>query len=154
MIERSVLAIVLACTASAAPAQPAFSSRTEAVRVDALVTDHGAPVVGLGRDDFEILDNGVPQQVDLISFEQIPLNVILTLDMSDSVAGDPSIISALPAVLRCRPCSAAINRRWSRSVKSLRCEHRCQATPPQCDPRWNRRRAPARPRSSTASSPA
>ena len=88
MSGRSVLAIVVACTASAAAAQPAFSSRIEAVRVDALVTDHGSPVVGLGRDDFEILDDGVPQQVDLISFEQIPLNVILTLDMSDSVAGD------------------------------------------------------------------
>ena len=35
-----------------------------------------------------MLDNGVPQQVDLVSFEQIPLNVVLALDMSDSVAGD------------------------------------------------------------------
>ena len=30
----------------------------------------------------------MPQQVDLVSFDQIPLNVILALDMSDSVAGD------------------------------------------------------------------
>jgi hypothetical protein len=34
------------------------------------------------------LDNGVPQQVDLVSYEQIPLNIVLALDMSDSVAGD------------------------------------------------------------------
>ena len=34
------------------------------------------------------LDNGVPQQVDLVSFDEIPLNVILALDMSDSVAGE------------------------------------------------------------------
>ena len=38
--------------------------------------------------DFEIRDNGIAQQIDLISFEQVPLNVILAFDMSDSVAGD------------------------------------------------------------------
>jgi VWFA-related protein len=65
-----------------------FSSKIEAVRVDVLVTDKGQPVRGLGPGDFEILDNGVPQQVDLVSFEQIPLNVILALDMSESVAGE------------------------------------------------------------------
>jgi VWFA-related protein len=65
-----------------------FSSRIEAVRVDVLVTDGGVPVRGLERGDFEVRDNGVLQQVDLVSFEQIPLNVILALDMSDSVAGD------------------------------------------------------------------
>jgi VWFA-related protein len=30
----------------------------------------------------------MPQQVDLVTFEQVPLNVILALDMSDSVAGE------------------------------------------------------------------
>jgi len=69
-------------------AQAPFKSRVEAVRVDALVTDHGRPIRGLGAADFEVFDEGVPQQVDLVSFEQIPLNVILTLDMSDSVAGE------------------------------------------------------------------
>jgi len=68
---------------------PVFSSRVEAVRVDVLVTDRdNRPVLGLGTADFEILDNGVPQQVELVSFEQIPLNVILALDLSESVAGD------------------------------------------------------------------
>jgi VWFA-related protein len=65
-----------------------FSSRVEAVRVDVLVTNNGQPVRGLTAADFEIRDNGVLQQIDLVSFEQIPLNVILALDMSDSVAGD------------------------------------------------------------------
>ena len=67
---------------------PAFTSKIEAVRVDVLVTDKGQSVVGLGPGDFEIADNGVAQQVDLVSFEQIPLNVVLALDMSDSVAGE------------------------------------------------------------------
>ena len=58
------------------------------MRVDVLVTDNGQPIRGLGPADFEILDNGVPQQVELVSFDQVPLNVILALDMSDSVAGE------------------------------------------------------------------
>jgi Ca-activated chloride channel family protein len=67
-----------------------FSSKVEAVRVDVLVTDRdkGGAVVGLKPSDFEVLDNGVPQQVDLVSFEQIPLNVVLALDMSESVSGN------------------------------------------------------------------
>jgi Ca-activated chloride channel family protein len=65
-----------------------FSSKVEAVRVDVLVTDRDKAVVGLKPADFEVLDNGVPQQVDLVSFEQIPLNVVLALDMSESVSGD------------------------------------------------------------------
>jgi len=73
---------------SSAQQSPAFSSKVEAVRVDVLATDNGRPIRGLAAADFEILDNGVPQQVDLVSFEQIPLNVVLALDMSDSLAGE------------------------------------------------------------------
>ena len=64
-----------------------FSSRIDAVRVDVLVTENGRPVQGLTPDDFEVLDNGVRQRVDLASFEQIPLNVVLALDMSASLPG-------------------------------------------------------------------
>ena len=57
------------------------------MRVDVLVTENGRPVQGLTPDDFEVLDNGVRQRVDLASFEQIPLNVVLALDMSASLQG-------------------------------------------------------------------
>jgi Ca-activated chloride channel family protein len=80
--------LMLTGTTPGAAQQPAFSTKVESVRVDVLVTDKGQPLLGLGPADFEVLDNGVAQQVDLVSFEQIPLNVILALDMSDSVAGD------------------------------------------------------------------
>ena len=78
----------LLATATVAAQDVTFSSRVEAVRVDVLVTDNGQPVRGLGPADFEVRDNGVLQQIDLVSFEQIPLNVVLALDMSDSVAGE------------------------------------------------------------------
>jgi VWFA-related protein len=91
----SVRTLVLAASvlvAGAAPnaQDPVFSSKVEAVRVDVLVTDRdkGGAVPGLKPADFEVLDNGVTQQVDLVSFEQIPLNVVLALDMSESVSGN------------------------------------------------------------------
>jgi len=56
--------------------------------VDVLVTEDGQVVRGLRASDFEVRDNGVPQQVDLVSFEQLPLNVILALDVSSSVVGE------------------------------------------------------------------
>jgi VWFA-related protein len=84
------VALLLWAGTGAPPGQtPTFSSRVEAVRVDVLVTQDGQPVRGLRPADFAIEDNGVPQQVDLVSSEQLPLNVILTLDMSSSVAGEP-----------------------------------------------------------------
>jgi Ca-activated chloride channel family protein len=79
---------VLTAPSGAAAQAPTFSSGVEAVRVDVLVTDRGKPLRGLQRDDFEVLDNGVPQVVDLVIFEQLPVNAILCFDMSDSVAGE------------------------------------------------------------------
>ena len=73
--------------ADAPTVQTTFTSRVDAVRVDVLVTEHGRPVQGLTPDDFEVLDNGIRQRVDLASFEQIPLNVVLALDMSASLQG-------------------------------------------------------------------
>ena len=78
----------VACWSASPAQQPAFSTKVEAVRVDVLVLENGRPLTGLTPADFDIADNGVPQQVDFVSFEQIPLNVVLALDMSDSVAGE------------------------------------------------------------------
>jgi len=91
MILRATSLAVLLLTALAAGVRaqnPTFSSKVEAVRVDVLVTEDGKPVRGLRPADFEILDNGVRQTVDLVSFEQLPLNVVFTFDMSDSIVGE------------------------------------------------------------------
>ena len=82
------LPLLLVPAAGVETQSPAFSAKVEAVRVDVLVTDKAQTVLGLGPADFEILDNGVGQRVDLVSFDQIPLNVILAFDMSESVAGE------------------------------------------------------------------
>jgi VWFA-related protein len=79
--------LVLAAAAGPAAQKPTFSTRAEAIRVDVLVTENGHPVRGLQSADFEVTDNGVPQQVELVTFEQIPLNIVLAFDASSSVRG-------------------------------------------------------------------
>ncbi len=75
-------------TAAVSAQQPTFSSRIDAIRVDVLVTDRGQVVRGLRPQDFEVRDEGVLQDVDFVSLEQVPLNVILGLDVSASVSGE------------------------------------------------------------------
>jgi Ca-activated chloride channel family protein len=82
------LAVLLGSAVAPSAQQPTFSAKRESVRVDVLVTDRGKVVTGLAANDFEIRDNGVPQTVDLVSFQQIPLNVFLAFDVSTSVSGE------------------------------------------------------------------
>ena len=72
-------------TALAQP--PTFSAKVEVVRVDVLVTEFGRPIVGLRPSDFELLDNGVRQEIEFAGLEQMPVKLILALDSSASVAG-------------------------------------------------------------------
>ena len=64
-----------------------FQSGAVAVRVDVLVTDGKKLVTGLEAADFDVRDRGVPQNVAGIDVEQLPLNLILAMDTSDSVSG-------------------------------------------------------------------
>jgi len=45
------------------------------------------PVTGLKASDFELLDNGVPQQISDISYERLPIDLTIVLDVSASVTG-------------------------------------------------------------------
>jgi Ca-activated chloride channel homolog len=69
-------------------AAQSFRSGTIGVRVDVLVTRGQELVRGLDAGDFELRDEGVPQKVSEIEVEQIPLNLILAVDTSGSVAGE------------------------------------------------------------------
>jgi VWFA-related protein len=66
---------------------PVFVSRQDVVRLDVLVADRGRPVLGLKAADFTVLDDGVRQNVDFVSFDELPLNVVLNLDVSGSMTG-------------------------------------------------------------------
>src|SRR3989304_3875879 len=67
--------------------QVTFRSGVEGVRLDVSVTRGGRPVTGLTADDFDVRDAGVPQHMDGVLVEKLPLSVVLVLDMSWSVDG-------------------------------------------------------------------
>lgn len=68
-------------------APPRFATRVDAVYVDAFVARHGAPVAGLTARDFEIEDEGVRQEAEIVALESVPLAVVLVFDTSRSVQG-------------------------------------------------------------------
>lgn len=92
-MTRARMALAAACAAAiaapvAATQQATFSSRLEAVRVDVAVTERGRAVQGLTASDFEIFDNGVRQEVALVATDELPLDLVLALDVSGSVEGE------------------------------------------------------------------
>jgi Ca-activated chloride channel homolog len=79
---------MMAGAMATATQETVFTVKAEEVRVDVLVTENGKPLRGLSADDFEILDNGVPQAVNYATLQtQAPLSTTLVFDMSRSVAG-------------------------------------------------------------------
>jgi VWFA-related protein len=87
MIRLTTTLATIAAVSVLSAQQATFSTRTESVRVDVLVTEGGRVVNGLGPSDFEIRDEGVLQTVDLVDFQQLPLHLVLALDLSYSVSG-------------------------------------------------------------------
>jgi len=66
---------------------PVFRAGADAVTVEASVRRERRPVMGLKVADFELLDNGVPQEITDISYEKLPIDVTVLLDISASVTG-------------------------------------------------------------------
>jgi len=68
---------------------PAATFRTGAdvVSVEATVRRDKRPITGLKISDFELLDNGVPQEITDVSYERLPIDVTVVLDVSASVTG-------------------------------------------------------------------
>ena len=87
-----VLAVLLLAPASAQGQQPLFTSRIDLVHLGVTVVDReGNLVTDLTRDDFEVLEDGRPQEVRYFSLglasdaETIPLHIGMLLDMSSSM---------------------------------------------------------------------
>jgi Ca-activated chloride channel family protein len=64
-----------------------FAAEVEVVRVDVLVTRDGEPVRGLKAEHFELKDNGIPQALDRVTFQESAVDALLVLDVSASVVG-------------------------------------------------------------------
>lgn len=84
--------VSLAIGAALSTGQPQiFRSGVDAVRVDVQVTQDGRPVPNLTAADFELLDSGVPQAVEVLSLEQQPVDVLFAFDVSSSMSGAPLV---------------------------------------------------------------
>ena len=68
--------------------RPTFRGATTRVSVDVSVKRGKVPVGRLGADDFTIADNGVPQKVEAVAIDSIPIDVTLAVDTSGSVIGN------------------------------------------------------------------
>lgn len=73
---------------------PASQGQVPTIRVESrlvniavnVVDKNGAPVGGLGKDDFEILEDGKPQKIAYFEKESsTPLSIVLAIDTSDTV---------------------------------------------------------------------
>ncbi len=83
--------VALVCGGASILAQdprPTFTSRLDVVRLEVLVTDRNRPVLGLKAADFQVKDSGVAQQVEFVSFDELPLNVVMVFDFSASMTAD------------------------------------------------------------------
>jgi len=84
----SSVALLLLVTAASQEPRPVFRVSTEAVQVDVFVGEDGRAVAGLGTSDFELYDDGQLRKVDSVAVAEVPLNVVLVLDTSESVEGE------------------------------------------------------------------
>jgi Ca-activated chloride channel family protein len=84
-------ALLLACTHAHAQGEDSAGDvikvNTDLVVLDALVFDKkkSQPVGGLKREDFELYEDGVKQEISYFSQDELPLSIMLLLDTSGSV---------------------------------------------------------------------
>ena len=97
MTRLAALVALLVCAAVAmpgarqAPQQPVFRSTLEVVTIDVAVRTGSTPVGGLTAKDFVLLDNGVPQTIESVEMEAVPIDVSILVDANVDV--DRSVTS-------------------------------------------------------------
>src|SRR6478736_4794298 len=86
LLTTGVLAATALAVAHAQKQPPAFGTTTRTVAVYATVTDaRGRLASDLTRDNFEVDDNGVRQELTVFSNDIQPITAILLLDRSGSM---------------------------------------------------------------------
>ena len=92
-ISAAVLALG---SAFAAEGDVTFRTDVSLVRVDAQVVDrNNRPITGLQREDFVVLEDGQKQEIRNFESEDMPIDVLLLLDVS---AACSRILSASPSI--------------------------------------------------------
>jgi hypothetical protein len=89
-MSRRVWAAAFACALVSAQLRAdrqVFRATTSQVSVSASVKKGNNAVLNLAARDFTLSDSGVPQKIDAISLESLPIDVSLFLDTSGSTSG-------------------------------------------------------------------
>jgi VWFA-related protein len=86
-----VLLLALICSAQEAPT---FRSDVSLVRVDAEVTDGIKTLNGFRQEDFIVKEKGQSQRILYFSQEQVPLDLILLFDISNSMRPNVQRVAA------------------------------------------------------------
>ena len=90
LLGGSVLSPVVQTSNVTAASGRQFTSSVNLVEVYASVVDaSGEPVRGLRQEDFEVVEDGVPQAIAAFTAGDFPLTVAVALDHSFSMAGAP-----------------------------------------------------------------
>jgi len=85
MTKGAALMCALVCAQTIAQQdQPRFRSTTDVVSIEVSVRAGRSAVTDLKASDFQLLDNGVPQRLDAVLYETVPIDVTLVLDASAS----------------------------------------------------------------------
>ncbi|HLW87955.1 MAG TPA: VWA domain-containing protein [Terriglobales bacterium] len=78
--------------AGGTPQNPDSTFKVDVKLVNVFVTvtdDHGAPVAGLTKDNFELLEDGAPQTISVFDKESaLPLSIVMDIDTSLSTRKD------------------------------------------------------------------
>jgi len=87
-MRHACLAVALAVTAFTTPVisqRPQFRTGVDVVQLNVAVTEKTRVISDLLAADFEVLDNGVRQEVVSVSREALPIDVTMALDTSESL---------------------------------------------------------------------
>src|SRR5437764_1788191 len=83
----AVLTLIAGLSTALVNGQQVFRSNVDGVTIQVSVRAANRPVPDLTAQDFEVRDNGVPQQITTIAVEKVPLDLTFLLDASASVDG-------------------------------------------------------------------
>src|SRR3954447_25316323 len=84
-----VVSVVVSFFATSSAQTPLFRARTDAVTVAVTVTDSvGRIITGLTRDDFEVFEDGIREEIAQFTDARGTVSLGVVLDSSDSMRGD------------------------------------------------------------------
>ncbi len=84
----AIVAVGVCALAGHRVARAQFASGVTLVEVYVTVSDAGGPVGNLDKRDFEVLEDGVPQNIATFARGDFPLSVAIAIDRSWSMAGE------------------------------------------------------------------